>query len=372
MTEIVLQKLRKSYARNEVIHGVDLSVASGEFIVLLGPSGCGKSTLLRMVAGLESVTSGEVLIGGSVVSRLEPRERGCAMVFQNYALYPHMTVAENIGYALRVAGLPRAARQAKVKAVADSLGLAEFLDRKPAQLSGGQRQRVAMGRAMIREPKVFLYDEPLSNLDARLRVAMRVEIRKLHQRLGTTTLFVTHDQVEAMTLADRIVVMNRGMIEQVGTPREIYARPASTYVAGFIGSPSMNLVKGVGDPSFGVVRLADGQAIAYDRRRWPEVPTGPVIVGFRAEAVRLAAAHSGVTVHFEFSEELGASRLLHGALAGEMVAAISSADRLLTAGEKMGFLIDAADVQLFDAETLRRLPEEPTGERVLGHDRAVA
>ena len=218
MSNISIKQVRKSYAKNEVLHGVDLEINASEFVVILGPSGCGKSTLLRMVAGLESITSGEVSIGGTVVNKLEPRERGCAMVFQNYALYPHMTVADNIGYALKILGTPKLERLAKIQKVAETLNIADLLKRKPGQLSGGQRQRVAMGRAMIREPKIFLYDEPLSNLDAKLRVAMRLEIRKLQQRLGTTTLFVTHDQVEAMTLADRIVVMNKGTIEQVGTP----------------------------------------------------------------------------------------------------------------------------------------------------------
>ena len=255
MAEIALRGVRKSYGKTEVVHGVNLDIAHGELVVILGPSGCGKSTLLRMVAGLEAITAGEIAIGGKVVNKLEPRERGCAMVFQNYALYPHMSVADNIGYALKIAGLAKAARLEKVRKVAALLGLTEFLDRKPGQLSGGQRQRVAMGRAMIREPKVFLYDEPLSNLDARLRVAMRVEIRKLHQRLGTTTLFVTHDQIEAMTLADRIVVMNKGVVEQVGTPGDVYNRPETTYVAGFIGTPGLNLISGTVDSAKGVVAV---------------------------------------------------------------------------------------------------------------------
>ena len=236
MAAVTLKNVKKNYGTTTVVHGVDLEINAGEFVVILGPSGCGKSTLLRMIAGLEAITDGEIMIGSKRVNDLEPRDRGCAMVFQNYALYPHMTVAENIGYALKVAGISKADRTTRIEAVADLLGLREFLNRKPMQLSGGQRQRVAMGRAMIREPDVFLYDEPLSNLDARLRVAMRIEIRKLHQRLGTTSLFVTHDQVEAMTLADRIVVMNKGVIEQVGSPDDVYHRPASIYVAGFVGA----------------------------------------------------------------------------------------------------------------------------------------
>jgi sn-glycerol 3-phosphate transport system ATP-binding protein len=216
MAKIDIRKVEKAYGTNKVIHGVDLAIDNGEFVVILGPSGCGKSTLLRMIAGLEAISGGEIAIGDTVVNQLEPRERGCAMVFQNYALYPHFTVAENIGYALKVAGVKKDERLRRVREVAKTVGLEEYLDRKPSQLSGGQRQRVAMGRAMIREPKVFLFDEPLSNLDAKLRVQMRIEIRRLHQRLSATSVFVTHDQVEAMTLADRIVVMNKGIVEQAG------------------------------------------------------------------------------------------------------------------------------------------------------------
>src|SRR5437764_1602218 len=242
MAEVSIRGVRKSYGRTEVIREVNLEVANGEFVVVLGPSGCGKSTLLRLIAGLEEITEGEIAIAGRVVNRLEPRERGCAMVFQNYALYPHMTVADNIGYALKVASVPKPERVARIAKVAETLGLVEFLERKPSALSGGQRQRVAMGRAIIREPSVFLFDEPLSNLDAKLRGQMRVEIRRLHRRLKATSIFVTHDQVEAMTLADRLVVMNLGRVEQVGPPEEVYRRPASRFVAGFIGSPPMNFV----------------------------------------------------------------------------------------------------------------------------------
>ncbi len=358
MAEITLRKVRKSYARNEVVHGVDLDVSTGEFIVILGPSGCGKSTLLRMVAGLEAITEGEIEIGGRVVNRLEPRERGCAMVFQNYALYPHMTVAQNIGYSLRIAGVVRAERDRRVGEVAKALGLQEFLDRRPAQLSGGQRQRVAMGRAMIREPKVFLYDEPLSNLDARLRVAMRVEIRRLHQRLGTTTLFVTHDQVEAMTLADRIVVMNKGVVEQVGTPADVYRKPQSTYVAGFIGTPGMNLIDATADPDRGVLVLPDNQEIAYDRARWPDVGYGPVTVGFRAEAARLEVG--GISGKFDFAEELGSARLVHGIFAGKPLVIHVSGHRPFGPGEALSVRIDPADIHLFDAESGRRLAETMT------------
>jgi len=361
MAEITLRGIRKSYGKTEVVHGVDLDISAGELIVILGPSGCGKSTLLRMVAGLETVTAGEIGIAGRVVNKLEPRERGCAMVFQNYALYPHMSVAQNIGYSLKIAGVARADRDRRVTEVATSLGLQEFLDRKPGQLSGGQRQRVAMGRAMIREPRVFLYDEPLSNLDARLRVAMRVEIRKLHQRLSTTTLFVTHDQVEAMTLADRIVVMNKGVVEQVGSPAEVYQRPSTTYVAGFIGTPGMNLIDAKADPDNGVLILSDGQKIAYDRQRWPDVGYGPVTAGFRAEAIRLEAG--GISGKFDFAEELGAAKLVHGTFAGKPLIAHVAGQRSFTPGEALSFVVDAADVHLFDGDG-QRLAEN------VGHEAA--
>jgi sn-glycerol 3-phosphate transport system ATP-binding protein len=358
MSNISIRGIRKSYGKTEVVHGVDLEIAAGEFVVILGPSGCGKSTLLRMVAGLENITSGEIAIGGTVVNTLEPRERGCAMVFQNYALYPHMTVAENIGYALRIAGASKSERMAKVRSVAHSLNLTEFLDRKPSQLSGGQRQRVAMGRAMIREPKVFLYDEPLSNLDAKLRVAMRVEIRRLQQRLGTTTLFVTHDQVEAMTLADRIVVMNKGTIEQVGTPREIYSRPASTYVAGFVGAPGLNMIRGTIEPSSGVIVLEDGQSLEYDRQRWPSVPPGTVILGFRAEAVQVNATARGLRTTLQFVEELGACHHLHAELAGTGIVVSHQGEHSLLPGNPVHLRVNARDIQLFNVDTGQRLQSE--------------
>ena len=242
MASLSFRDARKSYGSMEVIHGVSMDVADGEFVVIVGPSGCGKSTLLRMVAGLEAITSGEIRIGERVVNRLEPKDRDIAMVFQNYALYPHMSVYENMSYGLRIARVHPTEIAARVQKAAAILELEKFLERKPRQLSGGQRQRVAMGRAIVREPAVFLFDEPLSNLDAKLRVQMRAELQALHRRLGTTSLYVTHDQVEAMTLAHRMIVMNAGRAEQIGTPLEVYSRPASTFVAGFIGSPPMNLV----------------------------------------------------------------------------------------------------------------------------------
>src|SRR5882757_1883127 len=286
MASITIRDVTKSYAKMQVVHGVDLDIASGEFVVILGPSGCGKSTLLRMIAGLEDISGGTIAIDGTVVNKLEPRERGCAMVFQNYALYPHMSVAQNIGYSLKVAGVPAAERQLRIQAVARTLELEHLLDRKPMALSGGQRQRVAMGRAMIREPKVFLFDEPLSNLDAKLRVQMRSEIRKLHRRLSATSVFVTHDQVEAMTLADRLVVMNGGRVEQVGTPAEVYSRPASRFVATFVGAPAMNMLEGTVELD-GLSLLGDSRKLNVSRAG---LPVGSkVAVGILPEAVRLVA-----------------------------------------------------------------------------------
>jgi multiple sugar transport system ATP-binding protein len=244
MASVAIRDVRKAFGSTAVIHGVSVDIDDGEFVVLVGPSGCGKSTLLRMVAGLENITAGEIRIGERVVNQVPPKERDVAMVFQNYALYPHMTVAANMGFSLKLRGTPRAEIDARVTRAAEILGLVPYLERFPRQLSGGQRQRVAMGRAIVRDPQVFLFDEPLSNLDAKLRVAMRTEIKELHQRLKTTTIYVTHDQIEAMTMADKIVVMHDGVVEQIGAPLDVYDRPANAFVAGFIGSPAMNFFKG--------------------------------------------------------------------------------------------------------------------------------
>jgi len=242
MADVNLKDVYKRFGKTQVIHGISFEIKDGEFIVILGPSGCGKSTVLRMIAGLEVITQGEIAIDGRVVNRLEPADRDIAMVFQNYALYPHMTVFNNMAYGLKIRRMPKGEIEDRVRGAAKILELTDFLDRKPGQLSGGQRQRVAMGRCIVREPKVFLFDEPLSNLDAKLRVQMRLEIRKLHEDLKITSVYVTHDQVEAMTLGDRLVVMNDGVVEQIGTPLGVYDRPHTTFVAGFIGSPSMNFM----------------------------------------------------------------------------------------------------------------------------------
>jgi sn-glycerol 3-phosphate transport system ATP-binding protein len=353
MADIAIRNVTKNYGPTRVIDGVDLTIRNGEFMVILGPSGCGKSTLLRMIAGLEGITGGTIAIAGDVVNDKEPRERGCAMVFQNYALYPHMTVAENIGYALKVAGLPKAERLAKVRAVAKTVGLDEYLDRKPGQLSGGQRQRVAMGRAMIREPKVFLFDEPLSNLDAKLRVQMRLEIRKLHQRLSATSVFVTHDQVEAMTMADRIVVMNKGLIEQIGTPDEIYEAPATLFVAGFIGSPPMNLMK---------ARMTSRDQAMLDgvTLRTPNfagLQSGAsVMLGIRAEDVALRAdgAHA---MQVEFVERLGPVQLLHGRFADGDFIVQCDGSHAVAAGEDLRFDVTTQKIHAFDPATGGRLDE---------------
>lgn len=357
MAPISIRNVRKTYNKLEVVHGLNLDVAHGELMVILGPSGCGKSSLLRMIAGLEDITEGEILIDGTVVNRLEPRERGCAMVFQNYALYPHMNVAGNIGYSLKVAGVAGAERTRRVRAVAETLSISDLLDRKPSQLSGGQRQRVAMGRAMIREPKVFLFDEPLSNLDAKLRVQMRIEIRNLHQRLGTTSVFVTHDQIEAMSLGDRLVVMNRGRVEQIGTPAQIYHSPASVFVAGFIGSPGMNLLPARVDDE-GLLVLDDGQRLCPQDRRHPDLVQGRrLMLGVRAQALGITEQPSThtLTTEVQFVEEMGFSRHIHAVIAGHPV--VAETEMLIGAAPRSRLLLNAAsrDLHLFDAETGLRL-----------------
>ncbi len=315
MAAVTLSAVRKSFGSTEVVHGVDVSIADGEFCVLVGPSGCGKSTLLRMIAGLEEISSGEIRIGSRVVNRVAPKERDIAMVFQNYALYPHMTVQDNMAFSLKLAGRPAAEVRQRVEDAAQILGLMDYLGRYPRQLSGGQRQRVAMGRAIVRKPQVFLFDEPLSNLDAKLRVAMRTEIKALHQRLKTTSVYVTHDQIEAMTMADRIVVMNAGKVEQIGSPLELYDNPANLFVAGFIGSPAMNFLPGkVNGQGVSVgkgIQLAKSHRLESGRE---------VLIGVRPE--HLAVADDGVPAEVVVVEPTGADTLIFCRLAGNEVTAV--------------------------------------------------
>ena len=359
MATVELSGVRKTYpaSRIEVIRGIDAAVADGEFLVMLGPSRCGKSTLLRMVAGLETVTAGEVRIGGRVVNALEPKDRDIAMVFQNYALYPHMSVFDNIAYGLRIRGLSKADIETRVRAAAQLLEIEPFLSRKPRALSGGQRQRVAMGRAIVREPAVFLFDEPLSNLDAQLRTQMRVEIKKLQLRLGTTSLYVTHDQVEAMTLADRLMVMNGGLAEQVGTPLEVYRNPATVFVAGFIGSPAMNFAAGRIGASGTSVDLAGG-GIMLSTARLGE-PGAAVTAGARPEHISLAPVGSDgvLPVTAELVEALGADTLVHGRIAAgpDRLLARLPGNATVRTGDHVGFRVDPAELHVFDAATGRAL-----------------
>ncbi|MCF6316563.1 MAG: sn-glycerol-3-phosphate import ATP-binding protein UgpC [Marinosulfonomonas sp.] len=323
MAKIKLDNLLKSYGDVEVLHGVNGEINDGEFVVIVGPSGCGKSTLLRMIAGLETVTAGEVYIGDKMVNTLEPADRDIAMVFQNYALYPHMTVYDNMAYGLKIRGIAKDEIKRRVEEAADILEIREYLPRKPRALSGGQRQRVAMGRAIVREPSVFLFDEPLSNLDAKLRVQMRLEIRKLQKRLGVTSIFVTHDQVEAMTLGDRLMVLNGGYVEQFGSPIELYERPASIFVAGFIGSPAMNFLP-VKAQSDNTLLLESGTTVMGGVGGTGGSGGGDMTMGVRPE--HLAADDAGpIAVKVIMQEQLGANTLIHGVLDGtdsEMVVSL--------------------------------------------------
>jgi sn-glycerol 3-phosphate transport system ATP-binding protein len=360
MATVGLRGVRKSYGATNVLHGISTEIADGEFVVIVGPSGCGKSTLLRTIAGLETITAGEIWIGDRKVNQLEPKDRDIAMVFQNYALYPHMSVFDNMAYGLRIRGLSKPDIATRVARAAEILQLEPFLQRKPRQLSGGQRQRVAMGRAIVREPAAFLFDEPLSNLDAKLRVQMRVEIKRLQQQLGVTSIYVTHDQVEAMTLADRLIVMNAGHAEQIGAPLALYATPATTYVAGFIGSPAMNLLPARfaagGDAveldlpggSGGGLRIALGAASRH-------AGTGPVTLGVRPEHL-IVAADGGLALRVDLVEALGADTLVYGRLPSEttLVARLPG-----TTAVRIGDLVPVApapdSLHLFDTETGKRL-----------------
>jgi multiple sugar transport system ATP-binding protein len=316
MSNLKLGELVKTYGQTEVLHSIDLGIQDGEFVVLVGPSGCGKSTTLRLIAGLEEITSGTIEIGGRVVNNLEPKDRDIAMVFQNYAIYPHMTVRKNIGFGLRSAKMSRADKNKRIDEIADILGMTDLLERRPNQLSGGQRQRVAIGRAMVRDPAVFLFDEPLSNLDAQLRTQMRLEIKKLHQRVGATIVFVTHDQVEAMTMADRIVIMKDGYIQQVGTPSEVYHSPANTFVASFIGSPAMNMIPAtIVD---GQIHIEGGSIIEFKTSISGE---RKVTLGIRPEDLEPTDGPALIRGSVNVREPLGHETLIHvGTVHGDIIA----------------------------------------------------
>ena len=355
MAAIVFDHIGKSYGKEQVLHELDLQVEHGEFLIVVGPSGCGKSTLLRLLAGLEEISAGTISIDGRVVNRLEPSDRDIAMVFQNYALYPHMSVYKNMAYGLKIRRMSRDDIRRRIDKAADMLQLDRaMLARRPRQLSGGQRQRVAMGRAIVREPRVFLFDEPLSNLDAKLRVQMRIEIKRLHQLLGITTLYVTHDQVEAMTLGQRLVVMNAGRIEQVGPPAEVYDRPATRFVAGFIGSPAMNFMAGTVDADGRGVSLADGVCLRLPDTQ-PELAGRAVAIGVRPEHLTLRE-DGPFRLTVELVEDLGADSLLYAYGARQSLICRLPGHSRLSPGEKttLGVAPDAP-IHLFDVDSQQRL-----------------
>ena len=356
MATVTISKVEKFYGPTKVVHGVDVDIEDGEFCVLVGPSGCGKSTLLRMIAGLEEISGGEISIGKRVVNSVPPKERDIAMVFQNYALYPHMKVRENMAFALMLAKTPKDEIDRRVGDAAQILGLTDYLDRFPKQLSGGQRQRVAMGRAIVRKPQVFLFDEPLSNLDAKLRVAMRTEIKSLHQRLKTTSVYVTHDQIEAMTMADRIVVMRDGRVEQVGAPLDLYDRPVNTFVAGFIGSPAMNLLKGV--VKGGHVEFPGGSRLSLSAPGVPplQVRDGlPVLFGIRPEHLSVGDGGNAIQGTVDVIEPTGADTQVLCKFAGSDLIVVLH-DRLsIRSGDPIVLQPDLSRAHVFDAESGRSL-----------------
>ena len=354
MASVAIRDVRKSYGATAVIHGVDISISDGEFVVLVGPSGCGKSTLLRMIAGLENITGGQIAIGDRVVNNLPPKERDIAMVFQNYALYPHMTVAANMAFSMKLRGAPKEEIDARVNRAAEILDLGPYLERFPRQLSGGQRQRVAMGRAIVRDPQVFLFDEPLSNLDAKLRVQMRLEMQKLHRELKTTSIFVTHDQVEAMTLADRMMVMHGGVVEQVGAPLEVYDDPASRFVAGFIGSPAMNFLPGT--RAGGEVDLGGGVRVPLPAALAASAPE-KIEVGVRPEHLTTAGEGTGPVLPFRVDtiEALGADSLLHGTFEGSPLVVRVDGHRAPAVGAELRLHAQPGRICFFDATSGRRL-----------------
>ena len=355
MAGVALRGVRKAYGEVEVVHGVDLEIADREFVVFVGPSGCGKSTLLRMIAGLEEITSGQISIDGRVVNELDPKDRDIAMVFQDYALYPHMTVFENMAFSLRYRGVAKEEIRRRVDAAARVLEIESLVARMPRQLSGGQRQRVAMGRAIVRNPKVFLFDEPLSNLDAKLRVQMRTEIKRLRERVATTTIYVTHDQVEAMTLADRIVILNRGVIEQIGTPEEVYETPATMFVAGFIGAPPMNLLP---------ARVAEGGRLTLGDGQGLTLPPGlarraigheDVLLGIRPEHLRPASGETLIGGRAAVVEPLGSDTMVSIDIAGAPLIARLPPRLVRRVGEAVALTAEPDALHLFDKATGRRL-----------------
>jgi multiple sugar transport system ATP-binding protein len=357
MASVDIGKVDKFFGTTQVLYGVEIEIGDGEFVVLVGPSGCGKSTLLRMIAGLEEISNGEIAIGGRVVNNVPPKDRDIAMVFQNYALYPHMTVFDNMAFSLKLAKAPKDEIKKRVDRAAEILGLQEFLARYPRQLSGGQRQRVAMGRAIVRDPQVFLFDEPLSNLDAKLRVQMRTEIKELHQRLKTTSIYVTHDQIEAMTMADRIVVLHDGVVEQVGEPLELYDHPANLFVAGFIGSPAMNFVDATikrngGAPS----------AVTPDGTKLPLSPQAggrdgqQIVYGIRPEHLDLTDGGNGLSAEVTVVEPTGAEILVFTHLAGQEVSVVFKERHKFRPGDKIGLSPHPGTIHLFDKQTGQRIP----------------
>ena len=358
MAEVTLRGVKKSYGEVEVIHGVDCTIADGELIVIVGPSGCGKSTLLRMVAGLEKITAGEISIGERVVNNLEPADRDIAMVFQNYALYPHMSVYNNMAYGLKIRGMAKGEIEERVRKAAEILELGDLLKRKPRQLSGGQRQRVAMGRAIVREPAVFLFDEPLSNLDAKLRVQMRLEIKKLQQRLNITSVYVTHDQVEAMTLGDRLMVLNGGIVEQIGSPLDLYDRPQTVFVAGFIGSPAMNFFAGRIREDASAIELSGGDRLPLPNHGTKAEAGRPVTVGVRPEHFEIATnGDAAVDLTVDVIEELGADTIIHGQFGGDRTSLAVRVQGFRNAkrGAVLPLRAEPAHIHVFDSESGRRL-----------------
>ena len=362
MSTVELTNIHKLYGSQKVIHGLSLKIEEGEFMALVGPSGCGKSTLLRVIAGLEEISEGEISIGGKVVNEIDPKGRNVAMVFQNYALYPHMTIRENISLNLRISRLPKEEIERRTRAAADLLDISEYLDRLPAQLSGGQKQRVAMGRAIVRDPAVFLFDEPLSNLDAKLRVQMRSEIKAFHEKVRTTSIYVTHDQIEAMTLADRAVVLNEGRIEQVGAPIELYTAPRNLFVAGFIGSPAMNFFEGrvrAGSDNQRVAAFSDNALITLPENL--DVPDDiEVTVGIRPERFMITDNAAGLPATVKHVEPTGPQTQLTVSCLGQDTTVIVNEFISVNTGGAIRLGVEQSNVHVFDAVSGQRIAERPT------------